>query len=51
LYPCKVVDNRAAGGDALDSSSEDDLQPGCHVIRSPPPGELIVYLLIPIEQK
>ncbi len=30
LYPCKLDDNRAVDGAALDSSSADDLQPGCY---------------------
>lgn len=36
LYPCELDNNRAAGGAALDSSSRNELQPGCYVIRTLP---------------
>ncbi|KAI0248181.1 hypothetical protein BJV78DRAFT_1238640 [Lactifluus subvellereus] len=44
LYPCRFDNSRAAGGSALDSSSDNDLQPGHYVIRTPPPGQISVYL-------
>lgn len=46
LYPCKFDNNRVADGAALDSSSEDELQPGCYVICTLPPktGQVLVQL-------
>lgn len=41
LYPCQIDNNRASSSDgpALDRDSVDELQPGCYVMRTPPPGE------------
>lgn len=39
LYPSKPDNNRVVGGAALDSTSDDELQPGRYVICTPPPGE------------
>ncbi|KAF8526869.1 hypothetical protein BU17DRAFT_82304 [Hysterangium stoloniferum] len=46
LYPCQFNNNRAADGPALHSSSENELRPGCYVIRtlSPEIGQASVYL-------
>jgi len=38
LYPCRIGNNRASDGPALDRNSEDELQPGRYVMRTPPPG-------------
>jgi hypothetical protein len=40
LYPCQIGNNRASDGPALDRNSEDELQPGRYVMRTPPPGDL-----------
>ena len=34
-------------GSKLDRNSEDEIQPGRYVIRSPPPGELARYPVVP----
>jgi hypothetical protein len=39
LYPCQFDNNRASGGPPLDRNSEDELQPGRYVMRTPLPRE------------
>lgn len=46
LYPCQIGNNRASDGPALDRNSEDELQPGRYVMRTPPPGELARYSVV-----
>ena len=41
LYPCQFDNNRAIGGEALDLTSGNDIQPGRYVIRTPSPGEVL----------
>jgi hypothetical protein len=41
LYPCQFNNNCAVTDAALDSGSEDELQPGRYVIRTPPPGKVL----------
>src|SRR5262245_48469081 len=43
LYPCKIGNNRAADGPALDRNSGDELPPGRYVMRTPPPGEFAAF--------
>jgi hypothetical protein len=47
LYPSQRDNDRAVGGPALDSGSENDIQPGRYVIRTLPPGEVSLWCLCP----
>jgi len=44
LYPCQFDNNCVIGGAALDLISDDDIQPGRYVIRTPSPGEVLAHL-------
>lgn len=41
LYPCQFDNNHAIGGEALDLTSGNDIQPGRFVIHTPSPGEVL----------
>jgi hypothetical protein len=45
LYPCQIGNSRASDGPTLDRNSEDELQPGRYVMRTPP-GELARFSVV-----
>jgi hypothetical protein len=46
LYSCQIGNNRASDGPALDRNSEDELQPRCYVMCSPPPGKIARFSVV-----